>query len=138
VRKSVIINASKEKVWRKISNIVGLPTWLPDVKKTVYTSKKRRGVGAIRLITFDDGNHIEEHIVAWEDKKYFSYIATSGLPLRMYYATLSIAPKGQKTILTWQNSINSKKMTKKEFDEFISYMGQFYKTALKTIKTKLE
>ena len=138
MRKSVIINASKEKVWRKISNIVGLPTWLPDVKKTVYTSKKRRGVGAIRLITFEDGNQIEEHIVAWEDKKYFSYIATSGLPLRMYHATLSIAPKGQKTILTWQNSINSKKMTKKEFDEFISYMGQFYKTALKTIKTKLE
>jgi len=127
-----------EKVWRKISNIVGLPTWLPDVKKTVYTSKKRRGVGAIRLITFEDGNQIEEHIVAWEDKKYFSYIATSGLPLRMYHATLSIAPKGQKTILTWQNSINSKKMTKKEFDEFISYMAQFYTTALKTIKTKLE
>jgi len=138
VKKSVTINASKEKVWRKISNIVGLPTWLPDVKKTIYTSKKRRGVGAIRLITFEDGNQIEEHIVAWEDKKYFSYIATSGLPLRMYHATLSITPKGRKTILTWQNNINSKKMTKKEFDEFISYMAQFYITALKTLKTKLE
>ena len=55
VKKSVIINAPKQKVWAKISNIVGLPTWLVDVKKTVYLSKKKRGVGGIRKITFNDG-----------------------------------------------------------------------------------
>jgi len=52
VKKTIRIKASKDKVWRKISNIAGLPTWVVDVKKTVYLSKKKKDVGAVRLITF--------------------------------------------------------------------------------------
>jgi hypothetical protein len=48
VKKTIKINASKQKVWRKISNIVGLPSWLIDVKKTVYLSKKKRGVDMLQ------------------------------------------------------------------------------------------
>ena len=44
VKKSIVIKASKQKVWRKISNIVGLPSWLIDVKKTVYLSKEKSAV----------------------------------------------------------------------------------------------
>lgn len=43
VKKIIKINASKDKVWRKISNIVGLPSWLVDVTKTEYLSKKKKG-----------------------------------------------------------------------------------------------
>ena len=56
VKKTITIKASKDKVWRKVSNITGLPTWVVDVKKTTFLSKKKRDVGAIRLITFTDGN----------------------------------------------------------------------------------
>jgi len=96
VKKTITIKASKDKVWRKISNIVGLPTWVVDVKKTVYLSKKKRDVGAVRLITFADGNKIEEHIIAWKNKEYLTYIATEGLPLRAYVATISIKTKSKK------------------------------------------
>jgi len=34
VKKTITIKSSKDKVWRKISNIIGLPTWVVDVKKT--------------------------------------------------------------------------------------------------------
>ncbi len=71
VKKTIKINTSKDKVWRKISNIVGLPSWLPDVTKTEYLSIKKKDVGAIRLITFADGNKIEEHIVAWKKGEIF-------------------------------------------------------------------
>ena len=84
VRKTIKIKASRDKVWRKISNIAGLSTWVIDVKKTVYLSKKKKGVGAVRLITFADGNKIEEHVVAWEDKESFTYIATEGL-LKVFF-----------------------------------------------------
>ncbi|PIN96813.1 MAG: SRPBCC family protein, partial [Nitrosopumilus sp. CG10_big_fil_rev_8_21_14_0_10_33_7] len=47
-------------------------------------------------ITFADGNTIEEHVVAWKEKEYFTYIATKGLPLRAYIATISIKPKNKK------------------------------------------
>ncbi len=139
VKKSVLINASRDKVWRKISNYVGLPEWLIDVKKTVYLSKTKRGIGAIRNITFNDGNQIEEHVVAWKNKKSFSYIAVTGLPLRIYHATISIQTQSSKsTRVTWQSYLNSKKMSKKEFNEFVTFMNNFYQASLKNLKSKLE
>ena len=139
VKKTIKINASKDKVWRKISNIVGLPSWLVDVTKTEYLSKKKKGVGAIRLITFGDGNEIEEHIVAWEKGEYFTYVATEGLPLRAYVATISIKKKTKgETELTWQSYLNSQKMSEKQFLEFLVFMGSFYEASLENLKTSLE
>jgi uncharacterized protein YndB with AHSA1/START domain len=139
VKKTILINASKEKVWRKISNIAGLSTWVIDVKKTTYLSKRKKGIGAIRLITFTDGNKIEEHVVAWENQKYFTYIATEGLPLRAYVATISINPRSKnKVALTWQSYLNSKKMLEKQFIEFLAFMGLFYDASLENLKTLLE
>jgi hypothetical protein len=139
VKKTIKIKASNEKVWRKISNIAGLPTWVVDVKKTTYLSKKKKDVGAVRLITFSNGNKIEEHVVAWKNKEYFTYIATEGLPLRAYVATISIKKKSAKlTELTWQSYLNSVKMSEKEFLEFLAFMGSFYEASLENLKILLE
>ena len=139
VKKIIMIKTSKGKVWRKVSNIVGLPTWLIDVKKTVYLSKKKRGVGAVRLITFTDGNKIEEHIVSWKSGEYFTYIATEGLPLRAYVATISIKAKSKKIVqVTWQSYLNSKRMSEKQFLEFLAFMGSFYEASLENLKALLE
>jgi hypothetical protein len=139
VKKSITVNVTKEKVWKKISNIVGLPTWLVDVKKTTYLSKKRRNVGAIRKIIFSDGNTIEEHVVAWKEREYFTYVATEGLPLRAYVATISIKVKNKNnTQITWQSYFNSKKMSAKQFTEFVKFMRSFYESSLENLKTSLE
>lgn len=139
VKKTIRIKASKDKVWRKISNIAGLPTWVVDVKKTVYLSKKKKDVGAVRLITFEDGNKIEEHVVAWKKGEYFTYIATEGLPLRAYVATISIKPKSKNIVdLTWQSYLNSEKMSEKQFLEFLVFMGSFYEASLENLKISLE
>ena len=139
VKKRITINASKDKVWRKISNIIGLPAWAVDVKKTVFLSKKKRGVGAIRQIMFSDGNKIEEHIVAWKNRERFTYVATEGLPLRAYVATISIEDQSKNnTRLTWQSYLNSDKMTEKQFLEFLAFMGSFYEASLENLKKLLE
>lgn len=139
VKKRVLINATKDKVWKKISNIVGLPQWIDEIKKASYLSKIKRGIGAIRRLTFDDGNVIEEHIVMWCPKQSFSYVATTGLPLRVYHATLSIQPKNKKSVyLTWSSYLNSKKMTTKQFKEFVLYLETFYEKSLKNIKNQVE
>ena len=139
VKKSITINVTKQKAWKEISNIIGLPSWLVDVKKTVFLTRKKSGVGAIRKITFNDGKTIEEHVVAWKDGEYFSYIATEGLPLRAYVATLTIKPKSKNVVsLTWQSYLNSKKMTTKQFKEFERSLTQFYQDSLKNLKKKLE
>ena len=139
VKKTIKINASKDRVWRKISNIVGLSSWLVDVKKTEYLSKKKKDVGAVRLITFADGTKIEEHIVAWNKGEYFTYVATEGLPLRAYVATISIKSKTKNsTELTWQSYLNSQKMSEKQFLEFLVFMGAFYEASLENLKILLE
>ena len=139
IKKTVTIRTSKDKVWRKISNIVGLPSWLPDVTKTEYLSIKKKGVGAIRLIIFADGNKIEEHVVAWKKGEYFTYVATEGLPLRAYVATISIKSKTKtNTELTWQSYLNSQKMSEKQFLEFLVFMGSFYEASLENLKKLLE
>ena len=139
IKRTVRINTSKEKVWRKISNIVGLPTWVVNVKETTYLSKKKKDVGAIRLITFADGTKIEEHVVAWKKEEYFTYVATEGLPLRAYVATISIKNKTKNiTEITWQSYLNSKKMPEKQFIEFLAFMGSFYDASLENLKISLE
>ena len=139
VKKTIRVKAPKDKVWKKISNIVGLPTWVVDVKNTVYLSKKRTGVGAIRLITFEDGNKIEEHVVAWKKGEYFTYIATRGLPLRAYVATISIKPKSKNLVeLRWESYLNSEKMSEKEFLDFIVFIAAFYEASLENLKRTLE
>ena len=139
IKKTITIKASKEMVWRKISNITGLSSWVVDVKKTTYLSKKRRKVGSIRKIVFTEGNIIEEHVVAWKEGDYFTYIAAEGLPLRAYIATLSIKSKNKKSVqLTWQSYFNSKKMSKDQFMKFVINMGIFYTTSLKNLKKALE
>ena len=105
----------------------------------MYLSKKKKDVGAVRLITFADGNKIEEHVVAWKTGEFFTYIATEGLPLRAYVATISIKTKSKNLVeLTWQSYLNSEKMSEKQFLDFVVYMGAFYDASLENLKASLE
>jgi len=139
VKKSITIYTKPEKAWKKISKITDLSDWLVNIKKTIYISKIKTGIGAIREIHFEDGNIVEEHIVGWKKAKYFSYIAVSGLPLRCYHATISIQQQNPKSVrITWQTYLNSEKMTSKEFKEFVIFLETFYEASLKNLKKLLE
>ncbi len=139
VKKSIIVNVSREKVWKNMSNIVGLPKWAANVKSCRFCTTAKHGVGAVRQLTFVDGNKIEEHIISWNNGESFSYVAVSGLPLRAYVATITLdVQKKNQTIITWQSYLNSKKMTQKEFAEFLAFMGVFYQISLENLKALLE
>ena len=133
VKKSVIIDSDLEKVWSKISKITKLD-WLEGQKSTKYLSEKKSGVGSKRLISFEDGSDVEEHVVGWRPKEYFSYIAISGLPLNAYHATISIQKSNKNTKVTWESYFASDN-TKKEFDEFIKFLSNFYAQSLKNLKS---
>lgn len=137
-KKSILIHASNETSWDKISNIIGL-SWVLDVSKAIFLSKTKRGIGAMRRISFNNGNNVEEIIVGWKENCYLSYIAIRGLPLRAYHATISIKPIEKNLIkITWQSFFNSEKMSKKEFVEFQNFMNLFYKNSLANLKVELE
>ena len=132
VKKLVTIDADLEKVWTKISKITKLD-WLEGQKSTKYLNEKKSGVGSKRLISFKDGSDVEEHVVGWKPKEYFSYIAISGLPLNAYHATISIQKSNKNTKVTWESYFAANN-TKKEFDEFIEFLSNFYAQSLKNLK----
>ena len=133
VKKSVIIDSDLEKVWLKISKIIKLD-WLEGQKSTKFLGEKKSGVGAKRLISFEDGSDVEEHIVGWKPKEYFSYIAVSGLPLEAYHATISIEKNKSKSVkITWESYFASKS-TKNEFEDFKEFLSRFYSQSLKNLK----
>ena len=133
VKKSIVIETNLEKVWTKVSKIEKLD-WLEGQKSTKFLGEKKTGVGAKRLISFEDGSDVEEHIVGWKPKEYFSYIAVSGLPLEAYHATISIEKNKLKTVkVTWESHFASKS-TKSEFDEFMIFLSNFYAQSLKNLK----
>ena len=133
VKKSTILNTDLEKAWSKISKITKLD-WLEGQKSTKFLGEKKSGVGSKRLISFEDGSDVEEHIVGWKPKEYFSYIAVSGLPLDAYHATISIEKNKLKSVkITWESYFASKS-SKSEFEEFIVFLSNFYTQSLKNLK----
>ena len=133
VKKSVIIETDLEKAWTKISKITKLD-WLDGQKSTKFLGEKKTGVGAKRLISFEDGSDVEEHVVGWKPREYFSYIAVSGLPLEAYHATISLERKSSKLVkVTWE-SYFAAKSAKGEFDQFVIFLSNFYSQSLKNLK----
>ena len=133
-KRSVMIKAGVETVWKKLRKITKLD-WLEEQKSSKFLSQKKYGVGAIRLISFEDGSDVEEHVVEWSPKKGFSYIAITGLPLLAYLATISIKKASNgRTKVTWQSYFISNKK-KKEFLEFSKFLNQFYSKSLHNLKS---
>jgi len=136
-KRSVVIMASVETVWKKLSRITKLD-WLEEQKSSKFLTQKKYGVGARRLISFEDGSNVEEHIVEWYPKKGFSYIAITGLPLLAYLATISMKKtSGGRVKVTWQSHFISNKK-KKEFLEFSKFLKQFYAKSLQNLKSDIE
>lgn len=139
VKRTVRVRAPEAKVWERIGDIAGLRAWVLGVRETVYLSERRRGVGTVRLLTFENGDRVEEHVVLWRDGESFTYVATEGLPLRAYVATISIGPDlPGLTRITWQSYMSSKEMTEEQFLSFVSSMGSFYEESLENLKRLLE
>jgi hypothetical protein len=138
VSRSVTIGASQATVWKEIGNIAGLADWVVDVKKVEYLSGIKQGIGASREILFADGGKVVEYVVGWKSGKYLSYIATSGLPLDGYHATLSVLPKGRGVQVTWTSFLISCGSDKKQFEEFLEFIESFYERSLDNLKTNLE
>ena len=138
IRRGIAIRAPAKKVWGELGRVAGLARWAAGVESTILTSEKRRGVGAVRVITFENGDTVEEHVVAWESGSRFTYVATDGLPLRAYVATISLTPGKRSVRVTWQSYLSSQEMSKKQFSAFLASMGSFYEESLGNLKALLE
>lgn len=139
-RRSPRIRATRQRAWRILGDIASMPRWAPGVSRVAVTSDSGRGVGAVRSVEFEDGRVIEEHIVSWSAGRSFTYVATDGLPLRAYVATITIDSneKDGTITITWQSYMNSARMSRGEFAKLLDDMAGFYDGSLANLAGMLQ
>lgn len=104
VTETVMINAPASKVWAKVANYDDLGAFHPAVAKTEIKSGKNNTVGAVRLLTLQDGGTVNETLTAYSaDQMQYAYVINeSVLPVSHYSANIQVMPMGAaETKVVW-------------------------------------
>ena len=92
---SAIIPAPADKVWDRIRDFNGLPSWMPVVAESrIQDGLASDQVGCVRDFTLQNGDQITETLVTLSDYD-MSYSYTMGvtpMPLENYFATIRLTP----------------------------------------------
>lgn len=103
IKRSIEINAPKEKVWRAIAAIGDISHASPGVLRSKLTSEKTEGIGATRHCDFVMmGASAEERVTKWKEGASFKIEAyeLKKMPgMKGMEAEFSITGTGNKTLL---------------------------------------
>ena len=107
LERSATIAAPPAKVWQTIGDFCGIGNWHPAVEKC--TPSEQNGM-KVRTLSLKGGGAIKEEQVSRDDKvmSYTYTILESPLPVSDYKSTLSVAPDGQGSKVTWTGTFNAK------------------------------
>jgi hypothetical protein len=127
---SSVIDAPIEKVWQRIRDFNGLPTWHPGIAKSeVEGGKPSDQVGCIRVLTLQDGGVVRERLLEMSDLgHHYSYaILESPLPVANYRATLRLrrVSDGNRTYGEWSATFDPDPPDKQAFAEDLIGNGVF-------------
>lgn len=94
------LSAGSDKVWSAIRGIGGLERWFPIIATCRVNGA---GVGAIRIMTLNDGAEIKDRIDEINDTaRRFRYTRTeSPFPVNRYLGTVEVRDDNCKTTLSW-------------------------------------
>lgn len=132
ISKSVDAAAPPAAVWKTIGEFCGIGDWHPAVEKCELSEKDGK---TIRTLSLKGGGAIVEEQLARDDKKldYTYAILESPLPVSDYKSTISVAPAGQGSKVTWKGSFKAKGAPDAKAEEVI---GGIYDAGLKAISEK--
>ncbi len=112
LRRSTVVDAPVDAVWRVLRDFNGHDRWHP----AVATSRIERGlrpdqVGAVRDFQLAGGEHVKEKLLGLSDKDHsFRYTITEAdVPLRNYVAEVSLKPvtDGDRTFWHWSSRFDT-------------------------------
>jgi uncharacterized protein YndB with AHSA1/START domain len=107
VAKSIDIAAPPEKVWAAIGDFCGIASWHPAVEKCEL---EKKGTDTFRTLSLKGGGTIREQQTGWSDQMHtYSYsILESPLPVANYVSTITVAPKGGGSTVSWTSIFDAK------------------------------
>jgi hypothetical protein len=103
---SSVIGAPASKVWGRIRDFNGLPTWHPAIRESrIEDGEPSDKVGCIRDFYLQNGDRIRERLLGLSDHDLFcTYsILESPMGVENYIATLRLTPitDGDRTFAEW-------------------------------------
>lgn len=103
---SSIIDAPVEKVWARIRDFNGLPSWHPRmVESHIEDGKAATDIGCVRNFTLASGPKIREKLTAFSDEDFLvSYsIIEHPAPISNHSSTLQLrrVTDGERTYVEW-------------------------------------
>jgi mxaD protein len=111
VSQTVAIDASAAKVWKAAKDFDALNSWHPAVAKDVIVEGSNNTVGAVRLLTLQDGGTIKEKLLSFDGAghKYRYSIIEGVIPVSDYTSTLVVTSAGKgKATVTWSGRFRRK------------------------------
>ena len=108
VRRSTVLDAPVDAVWRILRDFNGHDRWHPIVERSVLEEGRRTDqAGAVRNFTIRSGERVREVLLSLSDReRHLRYaIVESELPLRDYVAELRLRPvtDGNRTFWSWSS-----------------------------------
>ncbi|RZK79881.1 MAG: SRPBCC family protein [Methylobacterium sp.] len=132
VAKTATVATPPAKVWQTIGDFCGIGDWHPAVEKCALSEKDGMKV---RTLSLKGGGTLVEEQVSRDDKVMsYTYTILSGpLPVSDYKSTLSVAPDGTGSKLSWTGTFNAKGAPDTVATDAISGI---YESGLKAIADK--
>ena len=109
---SSVIDAPIEKVWARIRDFNGLPSWHPRmVESEIEGGKSATDIGAVRRFKVASGATIREKLVAFSDADHLTTysIIEHPAPITNHTATLKLerVTDGDRTFAVWTSSFDA-------------------------------
>jgi uncharacterized protein YndB with AHSA1/START domain len=126
VRISSVIDAPIEKVWARIRDFNGLPSWHPRmVESEIEGGKKATDIGAVRKFKVASGATIREKLVAFSDDDHLTTysIVEHPAPISNHTSTLKLksVTDGDRTYAVWTAEFDA---PAEKGDEIAKGMGE--------------
>ena len=119
----VKINAAPDQVWAIVADYGGLAGWMPGVETCRMEGDRDRVIAMM-------GMEITERLFEKDDAaRQLSYGVVAGAPLEQHKVTITVAPEGDGSKVTWAVDVD---------DAMTEMMGGMYQQALEALKAKAE
>ncbi len=142
VRKSIIVDAPVEAVWRLLRDFNGHADWHPAVAESrIEDGRLSDQIGCVRRFTLSDGGgELREQLLALSDvEPGFTYcILDAPMPLMGYVATMRLKPvtDGGRTLIEWESSFTTPPGAERELADLVG--DGIYEAGFAAIKARLD
>ena len=128
VSREVEVAAPPADVWARIGDFCAIGDWHPAIE--TCTEEQVDGAVQRRLALVGGGEIVEEKAEGAPEMGYGYSILSGPLPVANYTSTLSVAPSGDGSVVSWMGSFDASGATDAEAEEVI---GGIYDAGLQSI-----